>query len=410
MSRRVRSALTFAAVSATAGCGLFGGSSTFPAASPASVALHAKLSRPVHVGLIVSAHAPSAEGRGDAPLASGARVAQVRFVQGGTPVVLDIEDDHGTAAGARLAVESLTQMRVVGIVYASEGEHIAAGLQAARQAHIAVLLPYAGALPDGSAGGAWLTGPSQAQIVHALVNRLGQERLTGAPVLSLGPLPTDALPLALGGRAHRLSSAAAVKPTDVPTAAKAVVVWAPAAESAAVVERLQAVKVNLPVVLSAAALSTDFAATLARDQSATGAATNAGRYLTAGLPTALDGARTAGFSAALRLAGNDPHVQAVTGSATFGTLGMETADGRSHDAVVALVVAAARATRPTAASVLALLPRLHLGPNDGLVGPPLSFTAPESVDPGDVAALQSGVSGDGRQLVWFALPPVTATS
>lgn len=391
------------------GCGLLGDGKdrSYRPADPAPVALTTALHGVVRVGLVTSATSAPGEGRDVAPLAEGARVAETRFDLGGKKVELDVRDDQGTAEGARKAVAGLQADGVVGIVYASEGAHVAAGIAAARAAGIAVLLPYAGSLPAG-ADNAWLTGPSTAEVVGALTARLPQEGLTTPVVDSVGAAATPpALTSGLGVRSTAFRQPSTL--TAPRAGATSVVVWADADDSAAAVERLQALKVDLPIVLSPAALSTAFADKLARDGSRSGAATTAGRYLTAGLPTDQPTARSVAFASAVRLtADGSARTSVLNQSVAFSGDPARTADQRSHDAVVVLVRAAEHAGAPTAAGVLAALPGLTGAQQQGLAGPELSFATHEAVPQDAVATLQSEVAPDGASLLWFALPSATA--
>ena len=403
-----RLAAAAAVLALASGCGLFGKDTSYRPVNPAAVGLPVRTDQPLHVGLVVSPNAAAGEGREYASLAAGARVAEVRFARGGAKVTLDVEDDLGTAAGSEAAVRALVAKGVVGIVYASDGPHLAPGLRVAREAGVAVLLPYAGSLPDGTGDGAWLTGPSTTQVLDTLRNRLETERLGTPTVLAIGR-PPDELASRLGDPAVTvLRSPAGVTQTSVRRDARAILVWASAADSALLVQRLQARQVTLPILLSQSALSADFAAGLAAAKD--GAATAAGRYVTAGIPTTTETSDAAGFAAALRLTAADPSITAVTGNVPFATRGADTADGRSHDAVVALVAAADRAATHDAAGTLAALRDLRLDRGDGLVGPPLSFSGVEAVAQSDVVALQSSATPERDQLLWFALPSPEGSS
>lgn len=408
MRRLATAGLATGLVVLTSGCGLFDSSpSPFKAADPAPVALALKVTAPVRVGLIVSTNSPEGEGRDLAPRAAGARVAEVRFNQHGTKVVLDVQDDHGTVQGARTAVKALAASGVVGIVYASEGSHLAAGLTAAAAAHLPVLLPYPDSLPG--TPGVWATGPTSAQVRQVLNGRLAAERLGRPFEVSLGTGAQRATSLVALGSSTAAPSADALTAADVPATTKVVQAWGPATASAALVERLQVLHLSLPVALGPSALSTVFSDKLALDARTTGASSSAGRFLTAGLPTGNDAADRAGFAAAVRLAASDPSVTSVSSSKTFGQQGADSADGESHDAVVALVRAASLSRTADAAGVEAALPSLLLSARDGLVGPSLSFARATAVQDKDVLPLQAAVRADGSHLVWFALPPVAAT-
>jgi hypothetical protein len=406
-------ALVVGAALSTTACNPFSSvaATSYKAANPAPVSLSADIASPIRIGLIVSANSPEGEGRDVAPLAQGARVAALRFNQHGTKVVLEVKDDGGTAQGAKDAVAALSALGVSGIVYASEGEHLAAGLAAAHAASLPVLLPYAGSLPAGATQGVWLTGPSTQQVAAALQARVATEKLGSPYAVSLGVAPPVVVQGVLGtGRKNLpLTSVSVLTKESLPPGTRAVLAWASADASARIVEQLQSVQVNLPVILSPSVLSSAFVGKLADDAHQKGTATASGRYVTAGLPTSLDTPTAAGFAAALRLTASDLEQTSVLSSASFADEGLDTADARSHDAVVALVVAASRSPKPEGQAVAATLAGLTLTTAQGLVGPPLAFATPDALSSKDVSALQSSVSPDGQHLVWFALPAASGT-
>jgi hypothetical protein len=412
MRQALGAALVVGAVLSTTACNWFADDApSFKAANPAPVSLAAQIATTIHVGLIVSANSPAGEGRDVAPLAQGARVAALRFNQHGVKVVLDVQDDGGTAQGAKDAVAALSALGVVGIVYASEGPHLVDGIVAAQATSLPVLLPYAGALPAGASQGVWLTGPSTQQVATALQAQIAAEKLGSPYAVSLGAAPPVLLQggLGAGRRNVPLTSVSVLTKASVPTGTRAVLAWGSADASAQIIEQLQSVQVNLPVILSPSALSSAFIGKLAGDAHTNGTATASGRYVTAGLPTSLDTPAAAGFAAALRLTASDLEQTSVLSSASFADEGADTADARSHDAVVALVRAASQSPKLEGEAVSATLATLSLTGAQGLVGPPLAFATPDALSSKYVTALQSSVTPDGQHLVWFALPAAGGT-
>ena len=79
------------------------------------------------------------------------------------------------------------------------------------------------------------------------------------------------------------------------------------------------------------------------------------------------------FLSAVRLASGDPKVKNLTGDASASSADAWAADSRSHDAVVALVRAAASAGSGEPSKVGAALRTMSFGPGDGLAGPALDF-------------------------------------
>ena len=100
--------------------------------------------------------------------AQGAVVAQHRLQLGGTRVQLVTRNDSGTTAGARAAVQDLVRQGVAGIVVASSGAHVVAATEAASDAGVPVVLPYAEHTDD-----AWSTAPSAQSLATAMQRALG---------------------------------------------------------------------------------------------------------------------------------------------------------------------------------------------------------------------------------------------
>lgn len=104
--------------------------------------------------------------------AQGAVVAQERLALGGNDVALVTADDMGEATGSAEAVQSLLEQGVSGIVYASSGAHLADGLDAAAEAGVPVILPYAQAPEDAS--NVWSLAPTDAELADTLANAVAQ--------------------------------------------------------------------------------------------------------------------------------------------------------------------------------------------------------------------------------------------
>jgi branched-chain amino acid transport system substrate-binding protein len=406
-----------------AGCGGTN-AKPFPASTPQQVPLGiaAALLQPVKIGLVVTSSSAPGQGQDDLGLAAGARVAEYRLglaAQG--KVTLDVVDDHGTAAGSRAAVQQLLGDGVAGIVYASEGSHLDAGVALAQAASTAVLLPYATTVPAGS--GVWLTGPSAQQVVSALSTALGAQHLVSPLVLrttsvtGLDQIASDPTVKTIDEGAN-LTAQVAADLTKLGTAAgpDAVVVWGSAQAEADAVAAVQQSGSTVPVLLGPSALSPTFASELAQLGSQ-GQATTGGTYVTAGVPATDNSTtgETTAFLAADRLAAADTAaVPSLLTATSFSASGAATADTRAHDAVLALVDAVAVARRTAPGSVLGALRTISSTPSSlGLAGPTLDFAqGPDALSASGVEALQSTDQGSGQRsgveqtlpaLTWFAL-------
>lgn len=358
------------------------------------VALTAGVPAGTKIGLVVSTAGPGKDVR---DLAAGAYVALHRLTASDPgQVVLVVEDDEGTEAGAAAAVQRLADEGVLGIVYASAGDHMRAGVAEAAARDLAVLAPYNGELALTESGHAFLTGPSDAQAAAELASRVTDRRLervvlvhqagaygdAGREALARAGLPVQsAVVVAPDG-----SDAAAAARTVVAAEAGAVVVWADLDPSLRLLSELKAVGVGVPTLFSPRVAVPAFG----RVQ----------QGLTA--PAATDGLLSAGVWAgpATPSAFVDAFYLGRDEAAAAGTrANLTAADIRSHDAVLALVAAAADAASAgpgglNPAGVLAALRDVESFP--GAAGVPLRFRTGAAVADSDVALLTYSTVVDGR--------------
>jgi len=178
---------------------------------------------------------------------------------------------------------------------------------------------------------------------------------------------------------------------------------------------VQGASITLPVILGPGATSPAFASTL-------GAGTGSlnGDFSTVGvnsgdavaLQADADGAAMSAFLAALRGAAADSQVKDFFDGDPFAKVAVA-ADSRSHDAVVALVNATAKAGSAKPADVAKALAELTLTHEQGLAGPSLAFTSPAALSDDSVVALRASTKGTGLrpetqsgtgQLYWFRAP------
>lgn len=384
-------------------------------AQPVPVELTADLPGPVTIGVEVTLGAAPGEGAEWRDAAQGAVVAARRFALGGSEVTLVAVNDKGTSAGAAAAMKTLAGRNVAGVVLATNGSHVTAGLAEAAADQIPVLMPYdLGA--GGAPGRAWSTGPGRRATDSRLVTALAQRKLDapllvdagGGPVTGL--TPREARTFAAGDDAATLARSVARRQRQLDTAVDSVVVSGPPELQASLVAALQGAAVDVPVLLTPGAVSPAFPAALA-----TAGGSLSGELLSAGLAdgdasalVATDPGRAlAAYFSGLQLAAGDAGTKDLFGDRPFAEVAAA-ADVSSHDAVVALVraVATARSTDP--AEVAAALPGLRLGTGDGIAGAPLDFRSTEAVTDDAVVVLAStpaspGVrpAADAPALFWF---------
>ncbi len=371
------------------------------------------------LGVVVSLTSAPGQGADWSRAAEGAAVAAERFSLGDHVVTLVAQNDKGTAHGAEAAVEALIARRVSGIVMATEGSHLSRALETADAAGIPVVLPYAAPadLPDG----AWSIAPSPDQVGTVLAQQLSARGLRSPLVVRAGGevpsaiTPVTTLTFGPGSDAVKLARTVS-KRASKGSSADSVVVTGPAEAEAKVVSALQGSGSALPILLTPQALSPQFAASLQQAGGSTEA--NLTTVGTSGGDTsALDpgraGAAASAFYAALRMAAEDRRQKDFFDGMPFSAVA-SAADARSHDAVVALVTAMARARSTDAVKVGKALSGLALTREDGLAGPDLDFAQTPVVSTEDVTALQStsqdpGVrptSGSTPPIFWF--PPPTS--
>ena len=372
------------------------GPETAPTSAAPGVTAKLTATAPDHlsVGVVVSVTSAPGEGAEWRDPAEGARVAAARFGLGGTSVTLVPVNDKGTAAGAADAVQTLADKGVAGIVLATSGSHIHGAIDEAAMRDMPILLPYAES-PDGLPTHAWLTGPSSSVADQRLVGTLHDRGLTRPYLIDAGGGSVDGL-TAIGAQTFAAGDDPAEAATTVAgrqqkpaTASDAVVISGPAVLQGPLVSALQGVGIDLPILLTPDALSPSFPQAIASSGGSL-----SGTFLTAGLDEgdarALEptdsGRALAAYFTALNLTANKSSATDLFGDRPFSTVAGD-ADIRSHDAVVALVRAAAEAGSNQPAKVGEALAGLHLGMTDGLAGPPLDFSAPAAVADADVHSL-----------------------
>ncbi len=382
---------------------------------PAPVELAAlQIDEPLRVGLIVSAASEPGQGEELLPAAAGAQVAARRLTLGGATVDLQVVDDKGTEDGAERAVASLLDAGVSGIVVATAGDHVWPALTQAAEAGTAVLAPY---LRDTSAvtEGIWLTGPDDTAVDAALEVALERAGLSAPAVVS-----GDGVSVGLDGAAELdvdASDPAAplrrIRDGVREGTVDSVVVAASARTQAGLVAALQGRLPDLPVFLTPEALSADFAAELVD-----AGGTTADELVTVGVDaadaTTLEsgprGEAVASYFSALRLLAGDPEAQDLFDAAPFGD-SAGGADTASHDAVVALAVAAAEAGSTEPGAVRDAL-RGEVEAAAGVAGPALDFSTGSALPEGAVVPLHATTQDPGVRPVasaegllrWFAVP------
>ncbi len=405
-----------ASVVLLAGCSGSDGPSYRPAEPPAVAIKVAGLDREVRLGVLVSGSGAAGQGSDLLGRAAGARVAAYRLQRGGVRVRLDVVDDQGTAAGATRAMAGFVKDGVSGVVALTSGSHLLPSLTVAGRADLAVLLPYD---PTLTAPTAWRTGPTSGQVRQALAGLLARQGLTAPYVLHGDGLDAEVDGLAPPGRDRALGATESPVQVAAPIIAAAraraidsVVLAASPQTQAALVAQLQGGAPTLDLVLTPQATGPVFGQLLADRLADDGTATTSGAFTAVGVAGSdATGAGPAplAFLTALRLAAQDTSVRSLLQpDVSFDAQGAATADTASHDAVLALVHAVAKAGSATPAAVRTALATLKVGTGQGLAGRALDFTDPTALPDDAVVSLASTTQDlGGRQGVAEALPPLT---
>lgn len=383
----------------------------------------------VSIGILVTLGDSANPGSEWNQAAQGAVVAQYRFELGKTNIKLVTQDDRGTPTGAERAVERLQAQGVSGIVIASSGEQAAAAAQAAENAGIPAILPYAN--PDKKLKNVWSTAPSAVDTSAALKTALkGKARTlvvdagTGSPA---GVKAARTIRFQPGDDIEEIAKDIAIGtgdrlpdlPRDAPKEAKAtptknpvdaVVLSATPARQALFVKALQAQNLSVPIVMTPTAITPIFAKKLEENDGATsGLLISVAAAWGDSVALQQDGSGRAmsAFLGGLRLASSEKKLMNLSADVPFATVAWA-ADSRSHDAVVALVRAISDAKSADPAKVARALDRLVLGPSDGLAGPAVDFGSADTLADKPVPVYASSqdlglrpTDGTAPSLVWI---------
>lgn len=314
----------------------------------------------VRIGLVVSYTENPREGRGWMGNAHGAQVAVWRLAQGGDSVEIQVVSDKGSGRGAKDAIAQLKEAGVTGIVAATSGPHAKVLAKEASRSGIPIILPYA-TKPDSVPDGAWFGIPAashQDKLVEAQAAILGcrsfATRGGGFRTADTTDIPVD--------NKGQVTKQFVEKLAKDPKTCVYLEDLGPlvASDTPTMVSELRAGGVTAPIFLGPDATSAASTAALVRD----GATPDA--VYSVGVPS--DGVE------AISLAGNEEsrafseavtHLAAskeksvIDPSRSFETYSGE-ADGRSHDAVVAVIAGSVKASSSHADDVRSALSSLDL--------------------------------------------------
>lgn len=365
-------------------------------------------STPVKVGVIVSANSDAHQGADYFGGAAGVRIAEYRYRQAGAKVQVIVVDDHGTDEGARAAAKQLINDGVDGIVYASVGSHLRAGLKALADAGTCAVLPYADetyTVPDK----VWLTGPSDKQRSKVFADVIVKENLTSPPIITDGSIPgtiSEQLTKSAMQKVTAASQLAAPQTKNKKGDTGPVVVWASAQLTADLLARIGGFGHTGITLVGPDAMTPAFASALLNTSLQQGTVSVTNRYVTVGASTALIGKGPSDFVAAQQLASQDSGTKALLGETTLSANAYD-ADMLSHDAVVSIVNAARMTNNPSPAETCKHLAGQKVVSGEGLAGPDLSFDSPTTFPDDAVTEVQATRTRRADQsvaLAWFPVP------
>ncbi|HEY9293152.1 MAG TPA: ABC transporter substrate-binding protein [Microlunatus sp.] len=374
--------------------------------------------RKLTVGVLITLSAQPGQGSEWKSAADGARVAARRLAMGGVQVELKTVDDKGTTKGAEQAVKELADEGASGAVVATSGSHVKGAVEAAQQAGLPLVMPYESD-PELAGDLAWATGPTDPTVGQALATALTAAKLEHPLVIDAGSgVPdgvkaTRTLSFTPGDDTASLIKQAR-KLADKSTI-DTVLVSGPATAQATLVQALQGGNITVPLYLTPDATSPAFTSALVEAQGSLSTSFNsvgANFDDPAALQADAAGRAMSSFLSAVRSTAADEDQKNLTGDQPFSSVA-QVADSRSHDAVIALVRAAASAKSADAVKISDAMENLKLGYDDGLAGPGLDFSRPAALDPDAVHLLRSSRQDLGfrptdenadPRLVWFADP------
>lgn len=366
-------------------------------AEPVSVTMPVALSTDglpdeVKIGVVLTYGSADTEGAEWNEAAQGAAVAAYRYGMGGKNVSVIAENDGGNNDGARQAVAKLAQAGVAGIVIASAGPHVESAVAAAAESGIPAILSYTSQGAQGTSG-IWTLAPTQDEINKAITTAIAGA--TRPLVIEAGGSAVPALTgeqrvsFALGSNVDEFAKDVAARAgivvdengeqttPPVTNPINGIVISADASVQGIIVAALQSKSLNVPIVLTPEAVSSEFSAVLAKN-----GGTIASNLMTVGVPTgdaiALrkdeSGSGMSAFLNAVRFMAGDKEATNLAGDTPFQQVAA-LADPRSHDAVVSLVQAVAKAGNTEPANVMKALGELRVSTADGLAGDGLDYSS-----------------------------------
>lgn len=326
------------------------------------------------LGVVVSLTTDASQGAGWFSTAEGAQVATHRMELAGQSVRLVLANDKGSETGADQAVQVLAAENVAGVVAVTSGTHASRIAQAAAQFKIPVIYTNeADAIGEGS----WTLASDTTAAMATLKQAVAARHLSKTAFVDAGgarPEMTFALETRYTGADQAREMVTAIDFALQEGSIDSLMISGNARLQAEVVALMQGARIKLPIFLSPEATNPLFSSVLSERGILDGDFTTVGQADVdmVALDSGPRGALASAYLSALRALSDDEKAVGLDGETAFAKLA-QSADAQSHDAVVALACAAAKAGSNDPAKVSAALGTLSLGGEDGLVGPDLDL-------------------------------------
>lgn len=361
------------------------------------------------IGVVETLSMDGSEGGGWSEAGQGVLVASYRLSLADTDVDLRVVNDYGTSDGATKAISDLKSQSVSGVIALTSGSHARILAEEAHKAGLPIIFPYEGNLPQQSGVWSFAADTGDNSWVNNTVKNVGAHR----PVV----ITTDGASKWNGEAALTLSYSMGQDDTsfveELLTAFESysfdsVVVLGNPIASAHVVSLVQATGVTYPIVVSPTCRNPLFTSTLASQGllSADIASIGVSDADIIALESSARGSQAAAFFTALRAMSEDPNVLTLEKDRPFGDVITQT-DALSHDALVALVYAAAEAKSTDPAQVASSLEDLVLESTNSVINAPLDFSHSHVLDEDNYGLVRgtsdtTGLRGvTSETLIWF---------
>lgn len=364
----------------------------------------------LRIGVIVTIGDASAEGSQWNTAAAGAQVAVERLNRSGRNITLITQDDKGSNDGAVDAVQTLIDQEVSGIIIASNGNHLTAGIATAQDAGVPVILPY-----QEATGQAWSLAPTTEQITQRTTEYTKYSARTYLIQQEGRSTPFSAHethPYSPGTDPHDLLKPIAeyINRAEHKNNTYSIIIDADAYTLANLHRAIQEAGIRANVLLSHDATSPALAAALTHSDPAAAINLNAitvGHNIDDAVALQPDAAGRS-MSAYLQMIKlmSAENTTSLYGDQPFSALAYS-ADARAHDSVLAMVKAAEKAKSKKPADISAALNALTLTPSDGVTATSYDFTqqqaanSPINILHPSIGNLNLRTISTNQRIIWF---------